>query len=125
MFYSRGDGSTGSAVPKKSAESASRSGTALSTRPVLLNARGTQTRDPVRLERSLPGKKLLLRKLIAPQNLFHCDRAAAHSSHYRRFAAGNPPRRIKGWQIVHLGCSQRGLLDDAIQRVLQDLGRVQ
>jgi len=91
----------------------------------LLHARGTQTGDPVRLERSLPGKKLLLRKLVAPQNLFHRDLAAAHRSHYRRFAAGNPPRGIGGWQIVHLGRSRRGLLDDVIQRVLQDLGRVQ
>src|SRR5215472_12553385 len=61
---------------RKPVESASRSGTALSTRPsVLLHARGTQTGDPVRLERSLPGNKLLLRQLVAPQNLFHRDLA--------------------------------------------------
>ena len=79
----------------------------------------------MRLERSLPRQELLLRKLVAPQNLFHRDPAAAYGSHYRSFAAGNPPRGTGGWQIVHWRCSQRGLFADAIQRVLQDLGRAQ
>jgi hypothetical protein len=95
------------------------SGAAWRTRPaVLLNARGTQTGKAVRLERTLlPGEELLLRELVAAQSLLHCDPAAAHGSHHRGFAADNPPRGIGGCQIVHWRCSQRRLLDDAIQPV--------
>jgi hypothetical protein len=106
--------------------SASRSGAARGPRPaVLLSTRGTQTGEAVRLERTLPEEELLFRQLVAAQGLFHRDRATAHGNHHRGFAPDGPPRGIGGWQIVHLGCSRRGLLDDAIQRVLQDLGRSQ
>src|SRR6202521_4942949 len=104
------------AVPyRKPVESAPRSRAARWTRPaVLFNARGTQTGKAVRLERTLPGEELLLGELVAAQSLLHCDPAAAHGSHHRGFAAGDPPRGIGGWQIVHWRCSQRRLLDDAI-----------
>ena len=78
----------------------------------------------MRLERTLPRQELL-RKLVAPQNLLHRDPAAMHGSLYRSLATGCPPDGIGGWQIVHWGCSQRGPLDDAIQRELEDLRRVQ
>jgi hypothetical protein len=79
----------------------------------------------MRLERTLPRQELLLRKLVAPQNLLHRDPAATHGSHYRSLATGCPSDGIGGWQIVHWGCPQRGLLDDVIQRILEDLRRVQ
>src|SRR5215469_13961232 len=55
------------------------------------------------LERTLPRQELLLRKLVAPQNLLHRDPAAMHGSHYRSLATGCPPDGIGGWQIVHWG----------------------
>jgi hypothetical protein len=87
-------------------DSAPRSGSARLPRPaILLNARGTQTGKAVRLEHTLPGEELLLGELVAVQSLLHCDPAAAHGSHHRGFAADNPPRGIRGRQIVQWRCS--------------------
>ena len=43
---------------------------------------GTQTGNPMRLERTLPGQELLLRKLVAPKNFLDSvrDQTAGFSS---------------------------------------------
>jgi hypothetical protein len=62
---------------------------------VLLNARCSQTRQAVGLERMLPRKKFLLRQLIAPERFLHRDPANAHRRHHSGFATHYPSLGIR------------------------------
>src|SRR5215831_13603787 len=67
---------------------------------VLLEPRGPQAREAVRLERALPRAVLLLAQLPAAERLFERDATAAHGYDDRGFAAHHPTPGVRRRQIV-------------------------
>src|SRR5271167_1572587 len=58
-----------------------------------------QTRDPVGIDRALPGEELFDGKLIAAADFLQTNGAATHRIDYHRLAPGNPPLRVGRGQI--------------------------
>src|SRR5262245_19983349 len=67
--------------------------------PVLLNARGAQTREPVLLDGILPGEEFLDRQCIAGAGFLERKQTAAHGGHDLRLAADHPALRSRRWKV--------------------------
>jgi hypothetical protein len=58
-------------------------------------------------KRLLPGKELLLRKLVATAGFLKTDLAAAHGGHDSGFTADYPSLGVRRRQLNHRRCSDQ------------------
>src|SRR5215471_12812935 len=73
------------------------------TTTVSLKASGAQSRQPMRIEGSLPREELLFREPVTSANLLNSNCADTNGNDYRSLAANHPPFGVWWRQINHGG----------------------